>query len=65
MLCRQPQVRLPQSKGEIIEQAYKASLAAWKDGKKRQKLTVLLPLIGATILDDWPGKCFLPCYKFR
>jgi len=51
----QPQVRLPQSKGEIIEQAYKASLAAWKDGKKRQKLTVLLPLIGATILDDWPG----------
>lgn len=53
--CREPDARLPGSKEEIVEQAYRASLAAWKDGIKRQKLEILLPLIGATELDDWYG----------
>ena len=52
-VCRDAQIRLPQSKEEIIEQAYHGVLAAWRDGKKRQTLEILLPLIGATELDDW------------
>lgn len=38
-----------------ISQAVTAIEAAWKDGIKRQRLELLLPLIGATDLDDWPG----------
>lgn len=29
--------------------------AAWQAGIKRQRIELLLPLIGATDLDDWPG----------
>jgi hypothetical protein len=28
---------------------------AWQAGVKRQSVELLLPLIGATDLDDWPG----------
>lgn len=62
--CRQPQVRLPSSKEEIIIQAHKACIAAWKAGVKRQKIQILLPLIGATILDDWPGGIRQACSCF-
>eukprot|EP00775_Hariotina_reticulata_P010382 gene10382-10540_t len=40
---------------EQVKQAVAAVEAAWKDGVKQQRLELLLPLIGATDLDDWPG----------
>eukprot|EP00877_Chromochloris_zofingiensis_P011974 jgi/Chrzof1/702/Cz01g25120.t1 len=39
----------------MVSQAAQAVEAAWRAGVKRQRLEVLLPLIGATDLDDWPG----------
>lgn len=45
----------PRSSAEIVKQAYKACQAAWKDGISRQRIEIILPLIGATDLDDWPG----------
>ena len=36
-----------------MAQAVSASTAAYKAGVKLQKLELLLPLIGATDLDDW------------
>lgn len=38
-----------------VNQAVAAIEAAWKAGIKRQRIELLLPLIGATDLDDWPG----------
>lgn len=38
-----------------VKQAAAAVEAAWKDGIRRQRIELLLPLIGATDLDDWPG----------
>jgi hypothetical protein len=38
-----------------VNQAVTAIEAAWKAGIKRQRIELLLPLIGATDLDDWPG----------
>ncbi|WIA29393.1 hypothetical protein OEZ86_011897 [Tetradesmus obliquus] len=38
-----------------VNQAVAAIQAAWKAGIKRQRIELLLPLIGATDLDDWPG----------
>ncbi|BBN09923.1 hypothetical protein MPTK1_4g23770 [Marchantia polymorpha subsp. ruderalis] len=46
---------LPSTLEESIDQARTASRQAIKDGIKRMQLEVLLPLIGATDLDDWPG----------
>lgn len=37
----------------MVAQAVTASTAAYKAGVKLQKLELLLPLIGATDLDDW------------
>ena len=37
----------------MVAQAVTASTAAYKAGVKFQKLELLLPLIGATDLDDW------------
>lgn len=45
----------PRSSAEIVKQAYKACKAAWNDGISRQRIEIILPLIGATDLDDWPG----------
>jgi hypothetical protein len=45
----------PRSSAEIVKQAYKACQAAWNDGISRQRIEIILPLIGATDLDDWPG----------
>ncbi len=30
-------------------------MRAWQAGVRRQRVELLLPLIGATDLDDWPG----------
>jgi hypothetical protein len=38
-----------------VDQALGACQRAFKDGVRRQRLELLLPLIGATDLDDWPG----------
>jgi len=32
-----------------------AAVRAWQAGIRRQRVELLLPLIGATDLDDWPG----------
>lgn len=38
-----------------VAQAAAAVEAAWRAGVQRQSVELLLPLIGATDLDDWPG----------
>ena len=52
---RSQSVPLPQSSAQQTQQAAAAIVSAWKDGVKRQHVELLLPLIGATDLDDWPG----------
>lgn len=46
--------KLP-SKEDIVVQAFESVKAAWEAGIKRQRVELVLPLIGATDLDDWPG----------
>lgn len=46
---------LPRGPEELIDQALGACQRAFADGITRQRLELLLPLIGATDLDDWPG----------
>jgi hypothetical protein len=36
-----------------VSQAVTAIETAWQAGIKRQRIELLLPLIGATDLDDW------------
>jgi hypothetical protein len=50
-----PAVPLPNSAQQQVQQAHTAVLAAYTNGVKRQHVELLLPLIGATDLDDWPG----------
>lgn len=38
-----------------MAQAAAAITSAWQAGITRQRVELLLPLIGATDLDDWPG----------
>lgn len=38
-----------------MAQAVAAIQSAWEAGVTRQRIELLLPLIGATDLDDWPG----------
>jgi len=45
----------PQSSSDIVQQAVKSIQAAWADGVSRQRIEIILPLIGATDIDDWPG----------
>ena len=52
-LCRTSKVYLPKGPEQVVEQAMLAVQRAWQDGVKRQSLELLLPLIGATDLDDW------------
>lgn len=47
--------KFPKNSAEVIQQAYKSSKAAWNAGIERQKMDFILPLIGATDIDDWPG----------
>ena len=48
-------IALPQSASQQTTQATAAITAAYKAGIQRQSVEILLPLIGATDLDDWPG----------
>lgn len=48
-------VPLPEKAQEQCTQAAEAIKSAYRAGIKRQCVTLLLPLIGATDLDDWPG----------
>jgi hypothetical protein len=45
----------PQGTAEIVRQCYQAVKAAYVAGVKRQRVEIILPLIGATDIDDWPG----------
>lgn len=42
-------------KSQQVAQAVAAIRSAWEAGVTRQRVELLLPLIGATDLDDWPG----------
>eukprot|EP00208_Stichococcus_sp_RCC1054_P003574 CAMPEP_0206149158 /NCGR_PEP_ID=MMETSP1473-20131121/37628_1 /ASSEMBLY_ACC=CAM_ASM_001109 /TAXON_ID=1461547 /ORGANISM="Stichococcus sp, Strain RCC1054" /LENGTH=296 /DNA_ID=CAMNT_0053546607 /DNA_START=827 /DNA_END=1717 /DNA_ORIENTATION=+ len=46
---------IPRDAEETAQEARAAVQRAWADGIKRQRVELLLPLIGATDLDDWPG----------
>ncbi|KAK9810156.1 hypothetical protein WJX72_005755 [[Myrmecia] bisecta] len=46
---------IPQNPSQVSEQALEAVKRALDDGITRQRLELLLPLTGATDLDDWPG----------
>lgn len=47
--------RLPTSVADQVRQATKSLLLATNDGTYRHAVRLLLPVIGATELDDWPG----------
>eukprot|EP00882_Tetradesmus_deserticola_P013115 GHRQ01013908.1.p1 GENE.GHRQ01013908.1~~GHRQ01013908.1.p1 ORF type:complete len:151 (+),score=39.96 GHRQ01013908.1:276-728(+) len=48
-------LRIPSNPELQVKQAVAAIEEAWKAGIRRQRIELLLPLIGATDLDDWPG----------
>eukprot|EP00951_Prasinocladus_malaysianus_P046900 scaffold648045_cov35-Prasinocladus_malaysianus.AAC.2 len=48
-------VKVPRGPEETAQQALAACLRAYKGGIMKQRMELLLPLIGATDLDDWPG----------
>ena len=50
---RQPAYAIPQNAEQVAQQALKSCERAWHDGVRRQQLELLLPLIGATDIDDW------------
>ena len=50
---RQPSYPIPQNAEQVAQQALAACQRAWKDGVRRQQLELLLPLIGASDIDDW------------
>jgi len=50
---RGSRVYLPKGPEQVVDQALGAVQRAWADGIRRQSLELLLPLIGATDLDDW------------
>ncbi len=50
-----PALRLPISPGDQADQAAAAVLAAHAAGATRLRVDLLLPITGATDLDDWPG----------
>lgn len=51
-----PRIAIPQTPDQQVQQAVASIEAGWKAGIKMQRLELLLPLIGATDLDDWPGE---------
>mmetsp|Transcript_15529 Transcript_15529/g.40161 ORF Transcript_15529/g.40161 Transcript_15529/m.40161 type:complete len:325 (-) Transcript_15529:184-1158(-) len=46
---------VPNGPEQTAQQALAACKLAYADGIRRQRVELLLPLIGATDLDDWPG----------
>ena len=55
ILVRPRTYPIPDGPQETAEQALGAVQRAWAKGIKRQRVELLLPLIGATDLDDWCG----------
>lgn len=53
LYLRQPNYPIPQNAEQVAQQALAACQRAWKDGVRRQQLELLLPLIGASDIDDW------------
>lgn len=53
IMCRSVTYTLPESAQQTTAQAIRATTKAWEDGVSQQKVELLLPLIGATDLDDW------------
>lgn len=51
--CARPKQYVPKSPEEVVEQALGAIRRAFQAGIRRQQVELLLPLIGATDLDDW------------
>ena len=51
-MCR-PRQYVPKGPEEVVDQALGAIRRAFADGIARQQIELLLPLIGATDLDDW------------
>ena len=47
--------RFPTSPEDQVRQAAESLQAATKDNRMRHSIRLLLPIIGATELDDWPG----------
>lgn len=47
--------RLPTSVDDQVRQAAESLKRAARDGQRRHAIRLLLPVIGATELDDWPG----------
>ena len=47
--------RFPTSPEDQVRQAALSLRLAKRDGKTRHDIRLLLPIIGATELDDWPG----------
>ena len=58
---RQPSYPIPQNADQVAQQALAACQRAWKDGVRRQQLELLLPLIGASDIDDWCATYSVPC----
>ncbi|GAB4823859.1 hypothetical protein N2152v2_010905 [Parachlorella kessleri] len=50
-----PAVTVPKGPKDQVDQAAAACERAFKAGHSRQRVELLLPLIGATDIDDWPG----------
>jgi hypothetical protein len=50
---RRPRQYVPKGPEEVVDQALGAIRRAFQDGITRQQVELLLPLIGATDLDDW------------
>mmetsp|Transcript_13657 Transcript_13657/g.29301 ORF Transcript_13657/g.29301 Transcript_13657/m.29301 type:complete len:285 (+) Transcript_13657:15-869(+) len=48
-------VPVPSNAAQQTAQAAAAIESAWRAGSRMQRVELLLPLIGATDLDDWPG----------
>mmetsp|Transcript_20767 Transcript_20767/g.36971 ORF Transcript_20767/g.36971 Transcript_20767/m.36971 type:complete len:337 (-) Transcript_20767:333-1343(-) len=46
---------VPSGPERTASQAFEAVKRGVEDGKMRQRIELMLPLIGATDLDDWPG----------
>ena len=53
--AREDAPSFPQGTAEIVKQCYQATKKAYMAGVKRQRIELILPLIGATDIDDWPG----------
>jgi hypothetical protein len=54
-IAAEAQLPLPGGPEQTAQQALAACRRAFEAGIRRQRVELLLPLIGATDLDDWPG----------